>query len=61
MAKSARVDAKIVAVGVAAAAAIGAAAYIGTRVYKQIKDIDLDNIFDDMNETFFSSLNEEEK
>jgi hypothetical protein len=61
MAKSARVDAKIVAVGVAAAAAIGAAAYIGTRVYKQIKDIDLDNIFDDMNETFFSSLNQEEK
>lgn len=61
MAKGTRVDPKLIAGGVAAAAAIGAAAFIGAKVYKQLKDANFDEMFDDLNESFFSTWPKEEE
>jgi len=47
---------KLISGGVAAALAIGAAVYIGVKVYKQINDLNFDNIFEDMNESFFYDM-----
>jgi len=52
---------KLISSGIAAAVAIGAAVYIGAKVYKQINDINFDNIFDDMNESFFASMPKDHK
>tara|TARA_R110000823_G_scaffold315467_1_gene447719 strand:+ start:2159 stop:2341 length:183 start_codon:yes stop_codon:yes gene_type:complete len=52
---------KLISGGIAAAAAIAAATYIGTKVYKQMKDLNFDDIFEDMNESFFSSWPNPEK
>ena len=40
-------------------AVTGVAAFAGYRAYKQMNDLDLDNIFDDLNETFLSGLEKE--
>ena len=42
-----------VAVGVTTTALIAATAYAGYKVFKSIEEIDLDNIFNDMNENFY--------
>ena len=43
----------LIAVGVLTTAVIAATAYAGYKVFKAADDIDLDNIFEDMNEQFF--------
>jgi len=45
--------------GIALLAAAGVGAFIAARTYKQVKDLDLDDIFEDMNEAFFPGLTPE--
>ena len=42
-----------IAAGVITTAVVSAAAYAGYKVFKEVEDMDLDNIFEDMNEQFF--------
>lgn len=43
----------MITVGVLTTAVIAATAYAGYKVFKAANDLDLDNIFEDMNEQFF--------
>lgn len=45
-----------IAAGVIATAVVSAAAYAGYKAFKTVEDLDLDDIFADMNEQFFDSL-----
>lgn len=45
----------LIAVGMITTAVVAAAAYAGYKAFKAADDIDLDNIFDDLNETFYSN------
>jgi len=43
----------LIAAGMMTTAVVAAAAYAGYKVFKAADDLDLDNIFEDMNEQFF--------
>lgn len=50
-----------IAAGVTTAALIAAAAYASYKVFKNMEEIDLDDIFEDLNENFYPNYPGEKK
>ena len=61
MSENSNSSVKVLSAAIVGIATVGVAAYAGYKTYKQMKDIDLDNIFDDFNETFYNDLPKKEK
>ena len=60
MSENSNSSVKVLSAAIVGIATVGVAAYAGYKTYKQMKDINLDNIFDDLNETFYNDLPKKE-
>jgi hypothetical protein len=60
MSENSNSSVKVLSAAIVGIATVGVAAYAGYKTYKQMKDIDLNNIFDDLNETFYNDLPKKE-